>query len=103
MKPTKILTSAGIALLAMNLLNSYIDTEINTLGAIGVLIGFALASQGITEYFFGNKNKKFTYQEIFKNLAIIVGILVGITYLLPQLTFGQNVFMKEALAFIGGR
>ena len=96
----QIIISVIMTLIGLNILGNAKDVIITPLSAIVVLITFSLASLGITEYFFGNKNKTFTYQELFMNLAIIVGILLAITYLLPQLTFGQNVFMKEALGII---
>jgi len=74
----------------------------DTLSAAITLIGFSAAALGITEFMFGDKNKKFTMQEVFTSLLIIVGILVAITIMLPQLTFGQNVFMKQALLLVGG-
>lgn len=90
--------ASALALIGFNLLQSYITVSSNQLIALGVLAGFAMAALGITEYFFGNPTKKFEMQEVLIGIAMIVGILVAITFLFPQFTFGNNIFIKQAFA-----
>lgn len=97
----QLIISIAVSLVGLNIFHNYIQgASIGKLVALFTLIAISLASLGITEYIFGNKNKRFTYQEMFIDLAIIVGILLAITYFFSQLTFGQNVFAKQALALI---
>lgn len=103
----KLAISLGITLIGLFYFGKkIIPMGLTKFSAILFLVGVSLAALGITEYFFGNSHRTFTFIEVFIHLAFAVGILIILTYILPQSTFGTNVFIsntKQAvMSLIGG-
>lgn len=93
-----IIISMIITIISLILLKNFLNlSQVTNIIAIIVVIAFSMASLGVTEYFFGDKNKRFTMEEIAINVALIIGIVLLIAYILPQQLLGRNELIMAIL------
>ena len=97
MKPKNIIIAIIFAVVGLFILQNFVKTESTTLIAFALITAFSLKGLGLSEYFFGDKHRKFTIGEIFIELLIVLVAVYFLTKIFPQY-IGDNMFIKQAFA-----
>ena len=96
----RFIISLAITLVAIKLIQTQVITIPSPLKSFFTLVGFSLASLGITEFYFGNKNRRFTFKELFIDLGVKVLIIYILLQIIPVPLFSKDVLLKQAFSFI---